>query len=150
MTTVADWFRDNVPAGWFSAPVEVVVDREEILVIGTLATGPARTFRESTRDDRVAIAQVAEATFDRTVSWAVRCDGEIVRFTNLAVPVMTRLRIEERRVLDELIDGGIARSRSEALAWCVRLVDANEAEWLADLRAAAARLAEVRGRGPAS
>ena len=35
---------------------------------------------------------------------------------------MTRLRMPERRVLDTLVDAGVARSRSHALAWCVRLV----------------------------
>lgn len=148
MTTLQEWFAARVPDGWFVGAVEVVADRDEILVIGPLGdTGP-RVFREATRDDRVAIAQAAEAAFDRKVSWAVRVDDEVVRFTSLSVPVMTRLRVEERHVLDELIAGGIAKSRSEALAWCVRFVGANEGEWLTELRAAAQQLAEVRGRGP--
>ena len=37
-------------------------------------------------------------------------------------PVMTRLRQPERLVLDTLVDAGVARSRSDALAWAVRLV----------------------------
>lgn len=143
-----EWFAARVPAGWFRGPPEVVADRDEILVIGHLAGGSPRRFREATRDERVAIAQLAEARFDRKVTWAVRVDDQLVRFTSVSVPVMTRLRVEERLVLDELIDGGIARSRSEALAWCVRLVGANEGEWLAELREAAQKLAEVRGRGP--
>ncbi len=148
MTTVQEWFASKVPGGWFDQPVEVLVDRDEILVIGALSEPAAGAFRETTRDERVAIARAAEAAFDRKVSWAVQVGDELVRFTNISVPVMTRLRIEERHVLDELIEGGIARSRSEALAWCVRLVGANEGEWLAELREAARRLAEVRGRGP--
>ena len=71
---------------------------------------------------RVAIADAAETMWGRKVSWGVRCGGHEVRFTTTAVPVMTRLRMEERAVLDTLIDAGVARSRSEALAWCVRLV----------------------------
>jgi hypothetical protein len=148
MTTLQEWFTARVPVDWFADPVEVLADRDEILVIGSLAASAPPMFRESTRDERVAIARAAESAFGRKVSWAVRIDGEMVRFTSLSVPVMTRLRVEERRVLDELIEGGIARSRSEALAWCVRLVGANEGTWLDELRAAADHLAEVRGRGP--
>ena len=47
---------------------------------------------------------------------------------------MTRLRLADRRVLDTLIDAGVARSRSEALAWCVRLVAQHEADWIQELR----------------
>lgn len=150
MDELTAWFREQVPAAWFDGPVDVIADRDEILVVGRVADGVSPTaFRELTRPERVAIARVAEATFGRPVSWAVRHGDDLVRFTSLSVPVMTRLRVEERRVLDLLIEGGIARSRSEALAWCVRLVDANEGEWLDELRAASARLAEIRGRGPA-
>jgi hypothetical protein len=150
MTTLQEWFDARVPAGWFHGSVEVIADRDEILVIGRLDDITPQQFREATRDERVAIAATAEATFGRKVSWAVEVDDQVVRFTSLSVPVMSRLRVEERLVLDQLIDGGIARSRSEALAWCVRLVGANQGEWLAELREAAARLAEVRGRGPAT
>lgn len=66
-----------------------------------------------------------------------------------SIPVMTRLRVHEREVLDLLIEGGIARSRSEALAWCVRLVVQHEGEWLEELRIASIHVAEVRRRGPA-
>lgn len=150
MTTLRAWFADRIPDDWFTDPVDVMVDRDEILVVGVLAEGVSPTaFRELTRDQRVAIAAVAERSFDRTVTWAVRVGDELVRFTTVSVPVMTRLRIHERQVLDLLIDGGIARSRSEALAWCVRLVAQNQGEWLAELRAAAERMAEIRDRGPA-
>lgn len=150
LTEATEWFRGHVPDAWFEEPVDVVADREEILVIGALPAGvPAKRFRELTRDDRVALARVAEARYGRAVSWAVRVGDRLVRFSHLSVPVMTRLRVEERHVLDLLIEGGIARSRSEALAWCVRLVGANESEWLDELRDAASRLAEIRSRGPA-
>jgi hypothetical protein len=78
----------------------------------------------------------------------VRCGEREELFTNLAVPVMTRLRQPERRVLDTLVEAGVARSRSEALAWCVRLVGRNTEEWLADLRSALSRVEEVRSQGP--
>ena len=149
MTTLTEWFRSRIPDDWFDGDVEVLVDNEEILVVGPIAEGiEPSTFRERTRDERVAIAAVAERSFDRKVTWAVRVDDTLVRFTTVSVPVMTRLRIDERQVLDLLIDGGIARSRSEALAWCVRLVAQHEGEWLAELRHAAAAVAEVRRRGP--
>lgn len=150
--TLTEWFAPRIPATWFDGGIEVLSDREEILVIGRLPEGVApRAFRERTRDERVAVASDAEAAFERKVTWAVRVAGgsdDIIRFTTVSVPVMTRLRIEERRVLDLLIDGGIARSRSEALAWCVRLVQENEGEWLAEMGEAAARMAEIRRRGP--
>jgi len=69
-------------------------------------------------------------------------------FTTLSVPVMTRLRMRERQVLDTLIEAGVARSRSEALAWCVKLVADNEEEWLRELREALQRVREVRRQGP--
>jgi hypothetical protein len=65
------------------------------------------------------------------------------------VPVMTRLLLDERCVLDTLIDAGIARSRSEALAWCVKLVGANQAEWIDQLREAVSEVERVRADGPA-
>ena len=51
-------------------------------------------------------------------------------FTQVAVPVMTRLRQKDRLVLDTLVAAGVARSRSDALAWCVRLVGQHESDWL--------------------
>jgi hypothetical protein len=42
----------------------------------------------------------------------------------------------------------VARSRSEALAWCVRLVGRNEDVWISELRAAFEHVEQVRSRGP--
>ena len=155
---VSSWFTARVPDGWFVGPLEVAVDRDEILVSGTLDAGEAKTtaarlvavkhFREATREVRMALAHEAEHRFGRKVSWAVRCGDERVVFSHLAVPVMTRLRMEERAVLDTLIDAGVARSRSEALAWCVRLVGRNEAEWMGRLRQALVAVEEARSAGP--
>jgi hypothetical protein len=78
----------------------------------------------------------------------VQVGGQRVMFTTFSVPVMTRLRQAERQVLDTLVDGGVARSRSDALAWCVRLVGANQDTWLADLRAALRQVEQVRAEGP--
>jgi hypothetical protein len=112
------------------------------------ALGRARRFREETREARIEIAREIEHTFSRKVSWGVMCGGQKVMFTTLSVPVMTRLRQAERRVLDTLVDAGVARSRSDALAWCVRLVGEHEDSWLAELRAALRRVEEVRAAGP--
>lgn len=143
------WFAERLPDEWFSSGPRCRADREEILVVGTL---PAETdpdaFRESTRAARVEVAREAEATFQRKVSWAVRHEDDEIRFTTASVPVMTRLRIDERQVLDTLIAGGVARSRSEALAWCVRLVGEHERDWIDEMREAAARIADVRRKGP--
>jgi len=69
-------------------------------------------------------------------------------FTTLSVPVMTRLRQPERLVLDTLVDAGVARSRADALAWCVRLVAQHEDDWLTELRSAMTQVADVRTKGP--
>jgi hypothetical protein len=54
----------------------------------------------------------------------------------------------ERKVLDTLVESGVARSRSHALAWCVRLVGQKQEEWLGDLREALKKVEEVRDQGP--
>ena len=63
---------------------------------------------------------------------------------------MTRLRLNERQVLDTLIESGVARSRSEALDWCVRLVGSRADTWLAELREAMRAVQQVREAGPAA
>jgi len=154
---VAGWFIGRCPDGWFTEAPEVIVDREEIVVIGRIEVpepgaevGRARRFRGETRDQRMQIADEAEQRFGRKVSWGVRIGDERYAFTTLAVPVMTRLRQSERAVLDTLIDAGVARSRSDALAWCVRLVDTHQGEWIKQLRDALVHVEEVRKQGPAS
>ena len=110
--------------------------------------GRVRAFREDTREHRIEIAREAERRYERKVSWGVHCDGQRHLFTHAAVPVMTRLRYGERAVLDTLIDAGVARSRSEALAWCVRLVERHQGEWIGQLRDALAHVAQARAAGP--
>jgi hypothetical protein len=161
------WFTGQLPDGWFSGPPEVTLDNDEILVVGTLpspdvgadASEETRSaaeasrierFREDTREQRMRIAAEAEARFRRKVSWGAQCGGTSRSFTTASVPVMTRLRMSERTVLDTLIDAGVARSRSEALAWCVRLVGRNESEWITDLRSAFEQVETVRSQGPKS
>ena len=94
------------------------------------------------------IADEAEARFARKVAWGARCGDEEELFTTLSVPVMTRLRLPERQVLDTLVDAGVARSRSHALAWCVRLVGDHEGEWIDQLRDALVHVEKVRSEGP--
>ena len=161
---VRSWFTGRLPADWFAAAPDIQVDREEITIIGTLdAPGPSGgseaeravaaegrigKFREETRSRRIEIAREAEHRFRRKVSWGVTCGPVSEMFTTLSVPVMTRLRQSERRVLDTLVDAGVARSRSDALAWCVRLTGENADEWLSRLRAALRHVEEVRDQGP--
>lgn len=159
------WIYGAVPADWFTGTPSVEIDREEILIVGTLATpayeegateasrsaterGRISTFRETTRQQRIMIAQQLEHRYRRKVSWGVVCGSTRQLFTVFSAPVMTRLRQPERRVLDTLVDAGVARSRSEALAWCVRLVGEHTEEWLAQLRAAMGAVDELRRRGP--
>ncbi len=153
------WFAGRLPGEWFAGPPEVTVDRDEIIVVGRLADGaedesPAQAegraalFREQTRAHRMRIADEASARYARTVSWGVEAGGERILFTHQAVPVMTRLRQPERLVLDTLVDAGVARSRADALAWCVRLVGEHADEWLSKLREAMTTVDDLRAEGP--
>jgi len=105
-------------------------------------------FREETRDQRMRIAEEGQRRFRRKVSWGAVAGDTRQMFTTLSMPVMTRLRQPERQVLDTLIAAGVARSRSEALNWCVRLVAARQAEWLADLKSALQGVEKARSKGP--
>ena len=162
---IREWFGARIPDGWFTAKPEVSADREEILVVGTIPEpdyekgaskdakeaarlGRIRRFREETRDKRIGIALEAEGRYRRKVSWGAECGGVRRLFTTLSVPVMTRLRMTGRSVLDTLVDAGVAKSRSEALAWCVRLVAENEEKWLKDLQKAFEEVEKVRAAGP--
>lgn len=162
---IRGWFAGRLPDDWFVSAPEVTSDREEIIVVGTLAVPKTDEdasdetkhvaasvridrFREDTRGARMEIAHEAEHLFGRKVSWGVACGDVRKHFTTLGVPVMTRLRMPEREVLDTLINAGVARSRSEALAWCARLVGKHQAEWLQELREALTRVDQVRAEGP--
>lgn len=162
---VRGWLTGRLPDDWFEGPVEVTVDREEITIVGRLTppevagdasdaeraaaiAGRIKQFRENTRERRIEIARELEYRSDRKVAWGVECGDRRQMFTRLAAPVMTRLRQPERQVLDTLVDAGVARSRSEALAWCVRLVGQHTEDWLGQLREAMARVEEVREAGP--
>ncbi|MCX4903137.1 hypothetical protein [Streptomyces sp. NBC_00878] len=159
------WFAGRLPDDLFESLGEVTVDREEITVIGRIpeprlaenasdaerkaAVGSRiQEFRERTRDARVAVAREAEHRFDKKVSWGVECGDERALFTHVAAPVMTRLRQPQRQVLDTLIAAGVARSRSEALAWCVRLVERHADDWLTELRDSLEHVRRVRAQGP--
>jgi hypothetical protein len=164
---LSGWFAGRVPPDWFVGAPSVIADREEILVVGTLAdpelpndvtaeaAAAARSaridgFREDTRERRMRIADEAQHRFGRRVSWGAECGDVRTLFTTVSVPAMTRLRMQERRVLDTLVEGGVARSRSHALAWCVRLVAERQEDWLKDLREALSSVEKVRGEGPTS
>lgn len=159
------WFAGRIPEGWFSGPPEVTVDREEILIVGTLPDvdlgsgtsaasleaarlGRIKQHREDTREARMRIAREAEHRFRRKVSWGARCGDVEELFTTLSLPMMTRLRMPERQVLDTLVNSGVARSRSHALAWCVKLVAEKQSEWIDELRQALGHVEKAREAGP--
>lgn len=169
--TLEAWLAGRIPGDWFTAPVTVTSDKDEIVIVGdltapvlpdlagqdddaaasakaTAAAGRVRQFREDTRSRRIEIARELESSTSRKVSWGVRVEGEETMFTQLAAPVMSRLRLPERHVLDTLIEAGVAKSRSDAVAWCVRLVGERSETWLSDLRAALVHVEEVRRQGP--
>lgn len=158
---ITAWFVAQLPDDWFEE-LAAVSDKDEIVVTGNIAPPAdvsggaelaelecAAMFREATRDGRVQVALRAEALFERKVSWVVRCGSTEKSFTSLALPVMTRLGFGERDVLDTLVAGGVARSRSEAVNWCVQLVGRDQADWLGQLRAAVGGIDQVRNQGPA-
>jgi hypothetical protein len=164
----AAWLRGRLPDEWFVGSPEVTIDREEIVIVGELpalegefadtetgradraaaAAGRISRFRETTRDERIEIARQAEHRYQRKVAWGARLGEQVELFTVASVPVMTRLRQPERIVLDTLVDSGVARSRSDALAWAVRLVGEHADEWLTELRAAMAKVDDLRAKGP--
>lgn len=155
---ITGWFSGRLPDDWFDGAPEISVDRDEVVVTGRLArpdgdgaeveSGRIARFREDTREQRMRIAREAERRFGRKVAWAAECGSTRQLFTSLAAPVMTRLRQPERQVLDTLVDAGVARSRSDALAWSVRLVGEHADEWLGQLRDAMAEVDKLRGEGP--
>jgi hypothetical protein len=159
------WITGSIPDGWFTEQPEIVIDRDEIIIWGRVAepglaaeateadraaahAGRINQFREDTRDGRIRVARQIEHRYQRKVAWGVRCGDTNELFTHLAAPVMTRLRQPERQILDTLVDAGVARSRSEALAWCVKLVGQHTDQWLADLRQAMTKVDELRKQGP--
>jgi len=162
----AEWFAGRLPDTWFDGDPTVIVDREEITVIGKLAepqgseneesearaAGRASRFREETRSERMHIADEAQDRYGRKVSWGVevasKTGTERILFTHIAVPVMTRLKQPERQVLDTLVDAGVARSRADALAWSVKLVGEHAEEWLVKLRSAMSAVDDLRAEGP--
>jgi hypothetical protein len=161
----AAWITGATPDGWFTEPPQVVVDRDEIIIWGRLPepelpgdatdadraaarAGRINQFREDSRDDRIRVARQVEHRYQRKVAWGLRCGDSEELFTHLSAPVMTRLRQPERQVLDTLVDAGVARSRSEALAWCVKLVGQHTEDWLTELRDAMTKVDELRRQGP--
>jgi hypothetical protein len=148
----AQWIAGRLPQGWFAGDPTVVVDREEITVIGRLpdqdgeeseahASGRAARFREETRSERMRIADETEGRYGRKVAWGIEIgvigteNYERILFTHIAVPVMTRLKQPERQVLDTLV-------------WSVRLVGEHADEWLAKLREAMSTVDDLRAEGP--
>lgn len=163
--TVRGWFTGRLPEGLFTELLEVTADREEITVVGRIAEpglaeaaseaereaaaeGKISEFRERTREQRMEVAREAERRFGRKVSWGVACGEKKAIFTNVSAPVMTRLRQPDRKVLDTLVEAGVARSRSDAIVWCIRLVQRNADTWLSDLRDSLEHVKTVRAQGP--
>src|SRR3954466_3947695 len=136
-TEVRGWFAGRLPEDWFEGAPTITLDTEEILLVGPLAAEglpddtPAakaaaqaarvKRFREDTREQRMRIAREAEHRYGRQISWGAECGDHRELFTTLTLPVMTRLRMPQRKVLHTLVAAGVARSRADALAWCVRL-----------------------------
>jgi len=167
---ITAWFNARLPTEWSAAgAADVIVDREEITVVLAIeppelaaadavddatraeaVEGRIAGVREDSRERRMVIAREAEHRFGRKVAWGVRIGDRTALFTHLAVPVMTRLRQPERLVLDTLVAAGVARSRADALAWCVRLVGRNTEEWLDNLRVAIDDVERIRAEGPAA
>ena len=160
---VKGWVSGRLPKEWYTGKPEVRMDEDEIWVIGTLTDvsaaggaeavkaareGAIQRFRETTREERIKIAGEGRERFRRNVAWGAKIGDQTALFTHLSVPVMTRLRLPERELLDTLVRSGVARSRSHALAWCVRLVEKNESSWIGELKEALSKVGDVRSQGP--
>src|SRR5215216_1952124 len=82
----AGWITGLLPDDWFTGRPEVTIDRDEIIIVGTLpepahndgATeadraaaeqGRIASFRESTRDRRIQLARQTEHRYRRKVAW---------------------------------------------------------------------------------
>ena len=102
------WIGAAVPSDWFTGPPEVVIDRDEIVIVGTLpgpkaaggATDAERAaaeqariaeFRESSRDRRVRLGQQLEHRYRRKIAWGAVAGGTRQLFSTFSAPVMTRL-----------------------------------------------------------
>jgi hypothetical protein len=164
-STITSWLIGRLPEAWRGTPPEIAIDRDEITIMLTIPepdlaadatdadraealAGRAAGFREDTREARMQIAREAEHRFERKVAWGVTVGDRAELFTHVAVPVMTRLRQPERMVLDTLVAANVARSRADALAWCVRLVGQHTGDWLTELRDAMHAVDQLRAEGP--
>ena len=163
---ITAWFTGRLPEEWAEhGEPTITVDRDEITIvlhIGEPAVGDDESesaraeavagriagFRDDTKQRRIKIAQEAEHRFEQKVSWGGSIGGQTALFTHLAVPTMTRLRQPERQVLDTLIAAGVARSRADALSWCVKLVGEHTEDWLEQLRVAIDEVDRIRNAGP--
>lgn len=165
IAAIQKWFNAHIDDEWGSEGIEITADDDEILAVVRVSTADeelpddaddkeiaikriARRFRRGTRQSRMSVAEEAQELFERKVSWGVQAGEDTYLFTHVTVPAMTRLRIAERGVLDTLVNAGVANSRSEALAWCVRFVRKNEKGWLDELRDAFKTVEKVRRDGP--
>jgi hypothetical protein len=165
-SSITSWLQGRLPESWSAiTPPVITIDRDEITIVVALdvpvlaaaasdadraeaVDGRIAGYREDTREQRMQIARETEHRFDRKVAWGVTVGDRAVLFTHLAAPVMTRLRQPERMVLDTLVAANVARSRADALAWCVRLVGQHSEEWLAELRDAMEAVDRLRAAGP--
>ena len=123
MEELGGWFAGRIPAEWFQGPPSVSADREEIMVVGALSepelpadAGPeareAALTARSPGSGRTPEASGCASPMRLNDGSAARsagasCVGDLsASFTTLSVPAMTRLRMDERRVLDTLIEIG--------------------------------------------
>jgi hypothetical protein len=165
-STITAWLLGQLPESWSTvASPTITIDRDEITIVVSVdapvledsasdadraeaVAGRISGFREDTRDQRMQIARETEHRYDRKVAWGVTVGDRHALFTHLAAPVMTRLRQPERMVLDTLVAANVARSRADALAWCVRLVGQHTEQWLTELREAMEAVDRLRASGP--
>ena len=164
---IVGWVSGALPPDLYRGAPTVEVDRDEILVVGdvgspevpegldadgTAAAEAARIsrFREETRDQRIAVARQGEARYDRPISWGATAGATTQRFTTVHARTATRLDLDQRKLLDHLVEAGIAKNRPQALAWCVTLVQQNEDQWITRLKESLETLNHTRQDAPGS
>ena len=99
VTTIAPGLRDILLTGKAAEATRRRVAGRPVyqaVVMDAPPTGRIARFRESTRDQRIGIAQQIEHRYQRKVAWGVTCGDSRQMFSTLSAPVMSATRPRSR------------------------------------------------------
>ena len=165
---VAGWFAGRLPQEWQATPAQITIDREEITVrlsipdVEWARTQTAARSRGAGRPGQgVPRGDPRQADGDRPRGRApLRRQGVVGTAGRRGRRRAQRALDPRRRAGDDpaapaAADGPghprrrrVARSRADALAWCVQLVGQHEDDWLTELRDAWRRSPTYAARAP--